>query len=216
MVTTVYLIRHGETEGAEIKRYKGTLDVPLSEKGTGQIERLSQYLFKLSNTNRVAEAFTNPGMALTAVYCSDLSRAQKSAEIIARPYSLIPKVVPALRERSFGLWEGMSFDEIREQYPDEFNAWAGNPLEFSPMNGETTLEVRDRVIDALEMILRSNAGEHVAVVAHGGVNRIVLCHVLGIPLQNIFRVDQDFAALNIIEFWDRYPVVKLLNGTIRE
>ena len=54
----------------------------------------------------------------------------------------------------------------------------------------------------------------IAVVAHGGVNRIILCHIMGIPLENIFRIEQDFAAVNIIEFWEKYPVVKLLNGGI--
>jgi alpha-ribazole phosphatase len=49
-------------------------------------------------------------------------------------------------------------------------------------------------------------------VAHGGVNRIILCHIMGIPLENIFRIEQDYGAVNIIEFWDKYPVVKLLNG----
>ena len=116
-----------------------------------------------------------------------------------------------MRERNFGLWEGMSFEEIKEKYPEEFNDWAGNPLEFSPVNGESTLEVRDRVVDAFEKIVHAHPGERVAIVAHGGVNRIILCHILGIPMENIFRVEQDFAALNIIEFWDRYPVVKLMN-----
>jgi len=53
---------------------------------------------------------------------------------------------------------------------------------------------------------------NIAITAHGGVNRIILCHVMGIPLENIFRIEQDFAAVNIIEFWEKYPVVKLLNG----
>jgi alpha-ribazole phosphatase len=202
MVTTLYLIRHGETEGSETKRYKGTLDVPLSEKGTKQVEDLSRYILRVVN--------------LTAVYCSDLSRALKSAEIIGRPHSISPLVVPSLRERNFGLWEGMSFDEIKVKYPGEFDDWAGNPLTFSPVNGETTLEVRDRVVDAFEKIIHAHPGERFAIVAHGGVNRVILCHILGIPLENIFRVEQDFAALNIIEFWDRYPVVKLINGIIQD
>jgi alpha-ribazole phosphatase len=202
MVTTLYLIRHGETEGSDTKRYKGTLDVPLSDRGIEQVEHLSRYI------RRAVE--------LTAVYCSDLSRALKSAEIIARPHSLSPVVVPSLRERNFGHWEGMSFDEIKVKYPQEFAAWAGNPMAFSPVNGETTLQVRDRVVEGFETILRVHPGERIAIVAHGGVNRVILCHILGIPLENIFRVDQDFAALNIIEFWDRYPVVKLMNGTIQD
>jgi broad specificity phosphatase PhoE len=230
MVTTLYLIRHGKTEGGEIRRYKGTIDVPLSENGIRQMERVSKYIIELTQ-NRSNPPFPpllkgGEGGLLNAIYCSDLSRAIRSAEIIAEPHTLKPIIVPSLRERNFGIWEGMSFDEIREKYPKEFDAWAADPLKFSPMGGESTLEVRDRVITALDNILSSHppthpspsrgegkgGGEHIAIVSHGGVNRVILCHLLGIPLENIFRIEQDYGALNIIEFWDSYPVVKLING----
>jgi len=177
--------------------------VPLSERGIKQMKQVSKYIKNNSIYNK-----------LSAVYCSDLSRAVKSAEIIAEPHSINPIVIPSLRERNFGIWEGMSFDEIREKYPREFAAWAGNPLKFSPMEGENTLEVRERVINAFDEIMGKHNEEHIVIVAHGGVNRIILCHILGIPLENIFRIEQDYAALNIIEFWDKYPVVKLINGII--
>lgn len=150
---------------------------------------------------------------MSAVYCSDLTRAIRSAEIVAEPHSLKPIIVSSLRERNFGLWEGMSFDEIREKYPLEFDAWAGNPLKFSPMEGESTLAMRDRVIPAMNEIMENHNKENIAIVAHGGVNRIILCHILGIPLENIFRIEQDYGAVNIIEFWNKYPVVKLVNGS---
>jgi alpha-ribazole phosphatase/probable phosphoglycerate mutase len=203
MVTTLYLIRHGETEGGEVRRYKGTIDVPLSEKGVSQMEQVSKY---------IVEKWGKGGL-MNAVYCSDLTRAIRSAEIVAEPYSLKPIIISSLRERNFGLWEGMSFDEIMEKYPLEFDAWAGNPLKFSPMEGESTLAMRDRVIQAMNEIMENHNKENVAIVAHGGVNRIILCHILGIPLENIFRIEQDYGALNIIEFWDKYPVIKLVNGS---
>ena len=149
---------------------------------------------------------------LQAVYTSNLSRAVRSAGIIAEPYGLKPVEMPDLRERSFGVWEGMTFTEIKEKYPEEFEAWANNPLRYSPVRGESTIEVKDRTIPSLTKILESHKGENIAVVAHGGVNRIILCHILGIPLENIFRIEQDYAAVNIVEFWDKYPVVKLING----
>jgi alpha-ribazole phosphatase len=211
MDTTLYLVRHGETEGAEVKRYKGSIDVPLSEKGERQIEQVSAFILKdLQKRSDPPSPPAFPG----AVYCSDLRRAIRSAEIIAKPYSLDPVIVPSLRERNFGIWEGMSFDEIREKYPEEFDAWAGNPLQFSPMQGESTIAMKERVIDAFEKIIGKHKGDSIAIVSHGGVNRIILCHTLGISLENIFRVEQDYAALNIIEFWERYPVVKLMNGII--
>jgi len=207
MVTTFYLIRHGETEGGGIKRYKGHIDVPLSENGIRQMRRLSVFIS--------AEVQKCGSASLTAIYCSDLSRAIKSAEIIAEPFGLKPIIMPDLRERSFGLWEGMSFDEIREKYPEEFKAWAGNPLKYSPIGGESTMEVKDRVINALKKILKNTGHRihNIAIVSHGGVNRIILCHVLGIPLENIFRIEQDYGALNIVEFYDEYPVIKLMNYT---
>ena len=211
MVTTLYLIRHGETEGGEIRRYKGTIDVPLSEIGVRQMEQVSKYIYQNTVYNQNSEYRTRD-TELSAVYCSDLTRAIRSAEIVAEPHSLKPIIVSSLRERNFGLWEGMSFDEIREKYPLEFDAWAGNPLKFSPMEGESTLAMRDRVTQAMSEIMENHNKENIAIVAHGGVNRIILCHILGIPLENIFRIEQDYGALNIIEFWDKYPVVKLLNG----
>jgi broad specificity phosphatase PhoE len=228
MTTTLYLMRHGEADGGNTKRYHGSIDIPLSDRGRRQIAEkaflLMQHLAHGSTTKYLSylrdvhgitgspeEPATDAG-ELSAVYCSTLSRAVQSAEIIAEPYNLSPVCRADLRERSFGLWEGMTFTEIRENYPDEFAAWADNPLAYSPLGGETTIEVRDRVIGAVETILREHAGQHVAIVAHGGVNRIVLCHILGIPLENIFRIEQDYAALNIVEFWEKYPVMKLLNG----
>ena len=250
MVTTLYLVRHGETEGSETKRYKGSIDVPLSEKGVEQVKGSSIFIQEYlrdalsskqmsylkdihgssddkaearsseshESTSELLASGESPGRAnfrassLQAVYASNLSRAVRSAEIIAADYGLKPVETPALRERSFGIWEGMTFNEIKEKYPEEFEAWANNPLRYSPIKGESTIEVKDRTIPSLTKILDNHKGENIAVVAHGGVNRIILCHFLGIPLENIFRIEQDYAAVNIVELWDKYPVIKLING----
>ncbi len=230
MVTTLYLIRHGETEGSEERRYRGTINVPLSEKGVRQMEKTSKYIVELTqNRSNPPSPYDNPptspfakggcrgiikggmGGLLNAVYCSDLSRAVKGAEIIAAPFRLSPVKIKELRERNFGVWEGMSFDEIKERHPKDFSAWVKNPLKFSPTGGESTLEVKERCMSALDKIVGKHNGENIAIVAHGGVNRIVLCQFLGIPLENIFRIDQDYSAVNIIEFHSSYPVVKLIN-----
>jgi alpha-ribazole phosphatase len=228
MVTTLYLVRHGETEGSETKRYKGSIDVPLSEKGIGQMKGSSsfikEHLRKSSSSRHMSylkdihrsaseeSASISADTQLTAIYCSNLNRALRSADIIAEPFGLNPVERPELRERSFGIWEGMTFSEIKEMYPEEFGAWANNPLKYSPIRGESTIAVKERVIPSLNKILESHTGKNIAVVAHGGVNRLILCHFLGISLENIFRIEQDYAAVNIIELWDKYPVVKLING----
>ncbi len=251
MVATLYLIRHGETEGSGEKRYHGSIDIALSERGIIQVQRASafirahlaespssQYSSYLRDVHKGSDMKNNskPDVIakskvtkksrdceialraacndnkLAAVYCSDLSRAVKSAEIIAQPYGLIPTQSPHLRERSFGIWEGMTFLEIKEKYPVEFESWADNPVEYGPMGGESTIKVKERIIPELDRIVKNHSGENIAIVAHGGINRIVLCHILGMPLENIFRIEQDYGAVNIIEFWDKYPVVKLVNG----
>jgi len=227
MVTTLYLIRHGATEGDGALRYKGSIDVPLSARGAEQVERTSRYIRRhLGNVassayrsylrdihGKTVEGISeHDSGSLQAVYTSDLSRAVKSAEIIAEPYDLMPIVVADLRERHFGVWEDMTFQEIKERFPQEFEAWAENPLKYSPPEGESTVGVSCRVLAVLESILKKHRGGAISMVSHGGVNRVILCHLLGMPLENIFRIEQDHAAVNIIEFWDAYPVVKLMNG----
>ena len=205
MGTTIYLIRHGETEGAEACRYKGHIDVPLSANGIEHIRKLSSFL-----SGKVGKLESGK---VTTIYASGLSRAVKTAEIIAEPFGLKPIIVDELKERNFGEWEGMSFDEIGSKWPDAFKAWADDPLRFSPMGGESTIALRDRVMPAFSKIIAAHEGEAIAVVSHGGVTRIILCEMLGIPLENIFRIEQDFGAMNVIEMWD-YPVVKQINYTV--
>ncbi len=195
------MIRHGATVGNEEKRYKGSIDVPISDVGIEQIKKTTEFIQAALG-----------GSSITAVYSSPLSRALRSAEIVGAPFGLLPVVVQELRERHFGIWEGMTLTEINETYPDAFNAWAANPLEHSPTGGESTLQVRNRIMPAYEEIISRHPGENIAIAGHGGVNRIVLGHVLGMPLEHLFRIEQHNAAVNIIAFYDKFPVVKLMNG----
>jgi alpha-ribazole phosphatase/probable phosphoglycerate mutase len=206
MGTKIYLIRHGEVADANPRRYNGHIDVPLSENGAEYIKRLAAFLSTEARRRGGAEESS----ALKAVYCSGLIRAVNSAEIIAEPFGLKPVVIDGLKERGFGQWEGMSFDEVNEKWPDAFTAWADDPLKFSPIGGESTIETRDRVIPVFNKIVDDHKGEEIAVVSHGGVIRVILCEMLGIPLENIFRIEQDFGALNVIEIWD-YPIVERMN-----
>ncbi|MBU2621794.1 MAG: alpha-ribazole phosphatase [Proteobacteria bacterium] len=200
MITICYIIRHGLTVNAKEKRYTGHLDVNLSQEGEEQMERLAFHLSTSANNS------------LDSVYCSDLIRAKRSAEIIGWAFGIKkPIIVPDFRECSFGHWEGLTFDEIMQTYPEEFDAWAKSPLEFMPIGGESIMDVRSRVMPFFNNIVAENRGKKIAIVAHGGVNRIILCELLGIPLQNIFKIGQDFGALNVCIFHDEVPVLKLMN-----
>lgn len=165
-----------------------------------------------ATATRIRRRLRKSGVMLSAIYCSDLQRAVMSATIVAQDTGLTPEKEPALRERDFGRWEGLGYSEILARYPVDCQAWQEDPVGFAPETGESLEAVRARTLPAFSRIMARHQGETIAVVAHGGVNRILLCECLGIPLTHIFRIEQDPAGLNIIEYWDDFAVVKLLNG----
>ncbi len=198
--TSLLLVRHGHTVGGDERRYKGHIDVELSAQGEEEMRELSQRLLESELVPR-------------AVYCSDLKRARRSAAILSEPLGLTPVVVPELRERSFGRWEGMSFEEIAAEYPREFGNWTSDPLRFAPPGGESTLAVKERTLGAVGGLVEEHRGERFCIVAHGGVNRVILCHFMGLPLEHFFRIEQDYGCLNVIDLYgDGLPVIRLLNG----
>ena len=193
--TRLYLIRHGETPRQGF--CNGHLDVALTSAGVSEIEAVAARL---------------TGESITALYTSDLGRARHSAEILGRLLHLTPSVSPPLREKSFGEWEGLSQDELLRRFPDEWSDWLANPADAKPTGGESVREMASRVLPVVAQIIKSHLGERVAIVAHGGVNRVILCHALGLDLRYMERIEQRHAALNIIEFLEEEVVVQLLNG----
>src|SRR2546429_244375 len=181
--TLIYLLRHGEVVHAETRRFIGHLDVPLSERG----ERQSRV-----QATRLADA------ELTAVFTSDLARARRTAEIIAAPHGLTPTVIPALREIAMGRWDGRTAEEIRGSEPAAFADWMARVGEFPFPEGESVPDLRARAWPAFEAIIGAHAGESVAIVAHGGTNRALLCTALGLELRRLLALGQDYGALSVL------------------
>jgi len=198
MTSRVYLMRHGEVDCGSEQRCNGHLDIDITEKGQEQMQRLSVLL---------------AGKPISAVYSSDLIRSVKGAEIISKSLGLAHTPLQTLRERAFGAWEGLTAGEIRERYPVEYAAWRGDLLNFRPPGGEGLLDVQARVLPEYRRLVAAHAGQEIAMLLHGGVNRIILADALGLPPLNLFRIDQSFGALNIIDYYDDgVSVVKLANG----
>jgi len=196
--TRVYLMRHGEVDNGGEKRYNGHIDVDITAKGVEQMHRLAGLL---------------DGKPVKAVYSSDLVRSVKGARIVSAKLGLEHTPVRTLRERSVGRWEGMTAEEIQQRYPEEYRAWRADLLSFRPPEGECLQDVRDRILPEYRKIVSNHPGEEIAMLLHGGVNRVILADALGLPPLNLFRIDQAFGALNIIDhFDDGMSVVKLLNG----
>lgn len=195
-MTTVCLIRHGSVVGAETRRFIGHLDVPLSSLGVAQLEALSRRL---------------SGVAFDAIYCSDLVRTQRSAEILASPHHLTPIRDPALREFAMGQWDGLTAEQIRALDARAFDAWMGDVGRFQFPGGESLPDLVARAVPAFEALVARHAGGTVAVVAHGGSNRAILCHALGLGPERLLTLGQDYAALTVLSRRGGRWALRLLN-----
>ncbi|RQW88686.1 MAG: alpha-ribazole phosphatase [Geobacter sp.] len=196
--TRIYLIRHGEIVGSDVLRYNGQADVHLTPKGFEQYYQLAE---RLKDT------------PVSACYTSDLTRCVQGAEILCAQRKISFHTRMELRELSFGEWEGMAWTELAERFPEEWKNRMKGFVEFRAPGGENLLDLRDRVLPALREIVTRHPGEEVFVVGHGGVNRIILLDALGSPPSSMFRIEQDYGCMNIIDYYeDGNPVVKLLNG----
>lgn len=194
--TWLYLIRHGEVEGAVEGRFFGHTDVALSAAGLLQVEALARQL---------------GAEPIDAVYASDLTRARQSARPLAQSRGVAPVTVPALREMAMGRWEGLTFREIREREPDALREWLANLTTFPFPDGENLEHLRARVLPAVAEILARHAGGRVAVVAHGGPNRVILAEALGLPLGHLLRLAQDYACWSLVEYRSETAVLHTLN-----
>lgn len=159
--TTLLLIRHGETAWNAEHRIQGRLDVPLSATGIWQTGRLAQRL---------------AGEAIDAVISSDLARAWMTGAPLAEARGLAMVAEPRLRERSFGIFEGKTIDEVAAEHPQEFAAWRARDVDWRIPGGESGTEFIGRVLEALHEIAASQRGRTVAVVSHGGVLDVIYRH----------------------------------------
>jgi probable phosphoglycerate mutase len=154
VTTHLLVIRHGETAWNAEHRIQGHLDIPLSATGVQQAGRLAERLA----TERVH-----------AVYSSELTRAWLTAEPLAERLGLEVIPEPRLRERCFGIFEGLTLDEIAAQHPAAFQSWRARDPAWAMEGGETGQQLIDRVLDAMHDIAGRHRGETVALVTHGGV-----------------------------------------------
>jgi alpha-ribazole phosphatase len=177
-------------------RFFGHTDVALSPAGVAQAAALAERLH--------AEP-------IDAVYASDLIRARQSATPLADARGTGVVTVPPFREIAMGRWEGLTFAEIRGREPELCDRWLAEPFAIPFPDGEGLGDLRARAVPAIRTLVDRHAGGRIAVVAHGGTNRVILAEALGLPLGNIFRFAQDYAAWSLIEYRGDGAVVHALN-----
>lgn len=179
IVTVVDLLRHGEPAGGI--RFRGHTDDPLSETGWAQMRAAAQ----------------GEGQWQVVVSSPMLRCAEFAAELAAS--CGVPLETEArFKEIGFGEWEGRTPEELMQIVPDCLDRLWRDPTGFTPPGGEGLVAFAARVTASWNDTLARHAGKKILLVAHGGVNRVILCHALQIPIQNMFRLDVPFAALSRI------------------
>lgn len=200
--TTLFLLRHGETALTPEKRLSGSggSDPALSETGRRQAEAAARTLAAHG--------------AVQAVVSSPLRRARQTAETVARRLGLEVHVDEGLTEADFGVWEGLTFAEVGERYPDELAAWRGSPTAVPGETGETFASVARRAALSRDRLLARHKGQTVLVVSHVGVLRTLIRLALGAPPESLFRMELSAASLSTVSYCgEGNASVRLLNDT---
>ncbi len=182
------LVRHGETEWNKSFRYQGHSDIHLNDNGIEQAARVRDRL---------------AGERIDVIYSSDLSRACETARSIASMHGMAEiRQTALLREMDFGQAEGMTFDEIKENYPriaGDLQAWRTRSPEIRLPNGESIAQLGARVAQFAEELKGYEPEETVLVVAHGGSLQVLICLLLGIGLEHWWQVRLGSASVTIME-----------------
>ena len=197
--TRLILLRHGEPDETVLGRCYGRLDHGLSHRGREQMRQAWRLLHNQSPS---------------AIYSSPSRRAVESTALRASD-TPAAGVDPRLREIDFGAFEGLTYDEIRTRYPQQYDQWMTRPTDVVFPDGESFTTMSARVREALGEIRRKHSGETVVTVSHGGVNRVALAEALDLHPRRIFRLAQAYACVNVIDYAGGESVVLVMNATVQ-
>lgn len=178
--TTIDLIRHGEPVGG--RRYRGQIDDPLSDKGWAQM--------------RAAVGDHHPWQRIIS---SPLVRCAAFAQELGERHGIPVQEDARLMEIGFGAWEGRTAAELQAEDPLSLQRFWSDPLRHTPPGAETLFDFEARVIGAWRDILSAHSGAHLLLVGHAGMMRMIIRHVLDMPLERMFRLQVANAAISRIQ-----------------
>lgn len=191
------LVRHGETEWNKERRYQGQADIPLSSTGKQQAKLVAKRLVEYK---------------FDAIYASDLKRARQTASAITEKNNLTIISEPRLREMSFGVLEGLTWNEAQEQYPEVVTAWL-NDYNQPPEGGESLEVFTARITSFLNELKQKHEGQIVLLTAHGGSLGEFLRLVLGLSSEGRWYFEMENASLSEILISKDFVSLKRLNET---
>ncbi len=196
----IILVRHGQTEwndgGASGEHFRGRIDIALNPTGVAQAHAVAERLASLS---------------VAAVYSSPLRRAMDTAAPIARRHGLEVIPFPGLLDIDYGLWSGRSHKEVAGRWPDLYRRWLTMPEQVRIPGGECLDDVRRRVVEGLDGLLEKHDGQIVVLLGHQVVNKVLLCHLLGLGADGFWRVRQDTGCINRCDYDGHSSTVLTLN-----
>jgi len=197
MHTTIILIRHGLTDWNAERRWQGHEDIPLNETGIAQAEALGRRL---------------ASWPIETIYSSDLKRAAQTAAILGKAVDLEPIYDRSWRERDVGAFQGLTWEEIAVEYPEEFQGMRAGTID--PPRGEESHALYKRAVTAFNGVAIRHAEKMVAVVSHGGLLHTALLHVLGLPVDQYGRLSlRGNTGISIVEISNGRPRLILMNDT---
>ncbi len=192
------LVRHGETHWNADGRIQGHSDVELSERGKQQALCIAE---RLANVH------------IDAAYSSDLIRCRDTAKVILERHNIPLHTTPRLRERFYGVFEGLTVEERRVRFPELFAASVVNDLDFAPTDGESPRETLLRMTPAIDEIRQRHAGETALVVGHGGSLRAAIIALMALPAESTWSFVMGNCSLSVFDTYPNNTVMLLYNDT---
>jgi len=192
-MTTIIIVRHGETEWNASETFRGRRDVALNDMGVKQAECLGEYLAE---------------QPIEAVYSSPLGRAMETAKQVAARQDLTVTVAEGLVDFDYGVWEGKTHSEVRAGYRELYEQWAREPHRVRMPGGESLDEVRDRAMGVIATVVSAHGGT-VVLVSHRVVCKVLVCAMLGLDNSRFWNIRQDLAGITVFDHdGGRFTLVK--------
>jgi probable phosphoglycerate mutase len=189
--TTLVLVRHGVTDHTTRKVFSGGLasaNPPLNEEGRAQVRATGEWLSPMRDQ-------------IDALVASPVRRTHESAEILGEILGHEVEFEEGIAEMEFGTWDGLTFADVQEQFPDELSDWLGN-LEHAPGGGESFRTVADRVLAGRDRIVAAYTGKTVLVVSHVTPIKTLVADALGAPLEALFRMELSPASVTVVSYFE--------------
>lgn len=194
---SIYFVRHGQTDFPTDRIYCDASEDPqLNSQGCLQAKSTAAF-FK--------------GMAIDALYASPTARTMATAKAITEVLDVPIQCMEVLQERDFGVWNGLFFDQIETQFPEQYLQWKKDKVGYTPAGGETIVDLQARVFNAIRSIIENHQGQRVIIVSHVGPIRLWLTGAIEIPLAQYRQLTVDYASVSQVDYGQQHNNLRFCN-----